>query len=80
MDNIEAKIKEAICKISKVSVQDIKTDSRLADVGIDSFAGIDLVYTLEDMFTIKISDTEMSGMKTVKDIIDAVNSRIDTNK
>ena len=78
MEDIELKIKEAIRKVTKVPEKDITIDSLLADIGIDSFGGIDLVYTLEDMFNIKILDSEMNRMKTVKDVVEAVKACINT--
>lgn len=76
MKDIELKIKQVISKISKLPEKDIMIDSPLVDVGIDSFAGIELVYSLEDMFSIKISDDEMKQMKTVKDIVKAIKDRL----
>lgn len=76
MENIEIKVNQAIRQVTKDSDKDISPDSVLADIGVDSFAGIDLVYTLEDVFKIKISDDEMKQIKTVKDIVEIVKSRI----
>ena len=76
MEDIENKVKQAIRQVTKDSEKDISLDSALANIGVDSFAGIDLMYTLEDVFKIKISDDEMKEIKTVKDIVDIVNSRI----
>jgi acyl carrier protein len=77
-DDIELKIKQAICQVTKVPEKDISIDSLLGDVGVDSFAGIDLVYTLEDTFNIKISDNEMRRIKSVRDVVEIVKSRLKT--
>lgn len=76
MEDIELKIKQAIHQVAKVSEKEISTDSLLADVGVDSFAGIDLMYALEDMFNIKISDDEMKQIRTVRDVVDAVKLKL----
>lgn len=76
MEDIVSKIKDAICVVTKSSDKEINIDSRLEDVGVDSFAGIDLVYTLEDMFNIKISDNEAKQMKTVRNVIEAVKAKL----
>lgn len=79
MDNVELKVKQVIRKIVKIpDNEDISMDSELEKIGVDSFAGIELVFTLEDMFNIDISDEEMAQMKTVKDIVDGIKTKTKT--
>ena len=76
MEDVEAKIIQAIRKIVKIPEDmPITGDSELSNIGVDSFAAIDLVFTLEDIFDIKISDTEMMQMKTLKDIVDGIKTK-----
>ena len=76
MESIEIKVRQAIKDVIKVSDSDITLDSVLTDMGIDSFATIDLAYTLDEAFNITVSDAEMKQIKTVKDIIEIVRARI----
>jgi acyl carrier protein len=76
MVDIETKVKQAIGKVAKISEKDIGIDSKLVEVGVDSFGGIDLMYTLEDMFNIKISDDEMRKITTVRDIVEVIKSKL----
>jgi len=78
MESIEIKVRQAIKDVIKVSDSDITLDSVLADIGVDSFAAIDLAYTLDEAFNIKISDAEMKQIKTVKDILEIIKSRINS--
>lgn len=73
---VELKVKQAIGKVAKVKEEQIRLDALLLDLSIDSFAGIDLMYTLEDAFNVKLSDNEVRSLKTVKDVIEAVESRL----
>ena len=79
MEDVELKIRQAICKISAFPEGNITLDSKLEEVGIDSFAGIDLVFTLEDIFNITISDSEMNQIRTVRDAVEAVQRRFESS-
>jgi acyl carrier protein len=75
---VELKVKQAIGKVAKVTEEQIRLDALLLDLSIDSFAGIDLMYTLEDAFNVKLPDNEVRNLKTVKDVIEAVQKRLNT--
>ena len=76
MDNIEPKVKQAIRKVVNIpETEDIALESELANIGVDSFAGIELAFTLEDSFDITISDEEMAQMKTVRDVVDGIKQK-----
>ena len=51
----------------------IKFTSELAkDIGIDSFAAVELAFMLEDEFKIKIPDEEFYKLKTIDDAVKAI--------
>jgi len=77
MNDIETKVKSTIRKIVRMpKEEEIPTHSQLADIGVDSFAGIELVFNLEDVFNINITDEEASQMKTVRDVINGVETKL----
>jgi acyl carrier protein len=53
----------------------LEPQARLADIGIDSFALIELVFIAEEEFGIKIP-VEGLEVKTVSDVLDVIGQRI----
>ena len=52
-----------------------EADLRL-DLGLDSFAAVELAYALEETFSIKVGDDEMAGVKTLGELLAAVRARL----
>jgi acyl carrier protein len=50
-------------------------DARLADIGIDSFSLIELVFLAEEEFKIKIP-VEGLSVKTVNDVLDVIEQHV----
>lgn len=76
-DQILKDIQEVLSKILKTTPMDIQIDSSLGDdLGIDSVEGLDLAYALEDRFHIKITDTEVQQLKTIRDIVENIKRKI----
>ena len=46
--------------------------SFIDDLGADSLDIVELVMALEEEYSIKIPDTELENLKTVKDIVDCI--------
>jgi acyl carrier protein len=53
----------------------IQPDARLADIGIDSFSLIELVFVAEEEFNVKIP-FEGLIVKTVNDVLDVIQQRL----
>ena len=51
-------------------------ETLIADLGIDSFSIVEIIYEVEEKFSIEApfnaNDNALAGMKTVGDLIDAV--------
>ena len=64
-------IKKIIVEVTKTgSTSEITLESRLiADLGIDSLAGIELAHLLEDRFAILAEDMPLDTSSTVKDLV-----------
>lgn len=72
-----AKLQSILTEKLGIDRDKIKMDAKLVeDLGIDSFAGIELAFMLEDEFEIKIPDEEMSELKTVDDAIKAIKQKM----
>jgi len=56
----------------------ITMDSELVDdLGADSLDSIDIVMSVEDEFGIEVPDEVIENMKTVADIVDYIESKMD---
>ena len=67
---IEAKVKEILAKDLGTDIEKISNDKKLVeDLGMDSFASVELMFALEDKMGIEISDEDALNLKTVEDVI-----------
>lgn len=75
-DAILARLREILPHRIDVDPALLVPDAALADIGIDSFALIELVFLAEDAYGIKIP---MEGLKvrTLGDVLDVVKARLD---
>ena len=56
--------------VPEAGTADIQIDSLLIDdLGIDSLGAYELIMEAEDLFEIEISDSQVEGIKTVRDLI-----------
>lgn len=71
-DKAEA-VYTVLCKLSGRERDEIQPAMELvADLGIDSPKGLELLLELEEALDIEISDDDAAKMETVKDILDYV--------
>ena len=66
---VEQKIIEAVAKVAKRKIEEIRLDSRFEDLGMDSLDKVTLLFELEQTFDISIPETEVQGIQTVGDIV-----------
>jgi acyl carrier protein len=70
---VEQTVKEFLAKQSKRDVAAISADALLTqDLGLDSFAALEMAFELEEKFSIQIPTEALSSVKTVKDIVDYI--------
>lgn len=74
---IEAKVKEILAKDLGTDIEKISNEKKLVeDLGMDSFASVELMFALEDKMGIEIPDEDALNLKTVEDVIVCVLSRL----
>lgn len=62
-------------------VPNISEDKKLVeDLGLDSFAALELIYELEDSLGIKIPDEDAKKFVSVKDLLDYVFGKMELNQ
>ena len=72
----EARVKEIICDQLGVSADEVNLDSSfIEDLGADSLDIVELVMALEEEYDTEISDEQAEKIKTVRHVIDYIESR-----
>jgi acyl carrier protein len=74
LKEIEEKVKKIISEQLNVEITEIKPEaSFIEDLGADSLDTVELVMAFEDEFGIEIPDEDAEKIKTVGDVISAIN-------
>lgn len=69
------KVKEIIADQLSVKVEDIKEDTNIAEeLGADSLDLVEILMSLEDEFGVSIPDEAIPEIKTIKEIVDFIES------
>lgn len=66
------KIKQIIVEQSVCDEEDIKLETEINDLKLDSLDKIELLMTLEEEFNVEISDEKAELLKTVADIVKTI--------
>ena len=69
------KVKEIIADQLSVKVEDIKENTNIAEeLGADSLDLVEILMSLEDEFGVSIPDEAIPEIKTIKEIVDFIES------
>ena len=69
---IETKVKKLIHEQLDVNLDEIKLETALEELSIDSLDTVEILLALEETFEIDIPDEVTETLKTVKDVVDYV--------
>ncbi|MFM8586966.1 MAG: acyl carrier protein [Bacteroidota bacterium] len=69
-DKVFKKITELLVNKKGISKELIQIDSSFEDLGLDSLDSIELIADLEDEFNVNIPNTELQGIKTIRQAVD----------
>lgn len=76
MEN-ENKVREIVCQQLDVEPEEVKTEtSFIDDLGADSLTVVELVLALEEEFEIDIPDEDTEKLKTFKDAVEYINTKL----
>jgi acyl carrier protein len=70
--NIEEKVMEIITREQHFEPGVVKPDSTFAELGIDSLDGVNILFALEQEFSIDIPDSIAQSMRSVAQVVDAL--------
>ena len=77
---VEEKVIATLASVKRIPVEQIKLDSSLQDLSVDSLDTFTLLFELESKFNISIPDDEARTIRTVSDIVAGVQRILDANK
>jgi acyl carrier protein len=78
---IEIEVKQVLSKQLGVEIENVTNDKKLIeDLGVDSFAALELVFVLEDKTGLEIADKDIRGVKTVGDLVNYIALRLEKSK
>ena len=76
-DEIFEQVKSILVETLSVDEDKVKMEARFQeDLETDSLDLVELVMTMEEKFSVKISDEEAAGIRTVSDAVDFVEKRL----
>lgn len=79
MLSIQTQVVQIIAEKLGLPVVDIRLESRfIHDLGADSLNVVELMMAFEDSFAIEISDVDAEKIRTVQDVVDYLDKRLQT--
>ncbi len=78
--SVEEKVIATLASVKRIPAEQIKLDSSLQELGVDSLDTFTLLFELEGKFNISIPDDEARNIRTVSDIVAGVQRILDSGK
>ena len=72
MIDVVEMFKQAALEVDNRKLPDLKADTVISTLGMDSVAVMELVSYFEEKLGVRIPDEELSRIRTVKDLRDAI--------
>lgn len=74
-------IREVLVKHLGLKDEMVKLDSKLnEDLGADSMDALEIAASLEDRFGAKLNDDDIAQLKSVSDVVNTVNQKLNANQ
>lgn len=71
-DAVAEKVIATLASVKRIPAENIKLDTNLEEMGIDSLDVFTLLFELENAFKVTIPDDDVRSIKTVNDIVEGV--------
>lgn len=72
MEDLEARVIRVIARSQKLSAETMTAESTWDQLGIDSLAGLELMFEFEAEFGVDIPDEVARRMSSVRDVVEAL--------
>ncbi len=79
-DSVEEKVIATLASVKRIPEDQIKLDSSLQELGVDSLDTFTLLFELESKFNISIPDDEARNIRSVNDIVAGVRRLVEASK
>ncbi len=76
MNELEQEIIDTIAEEGAIDKSEIKLDSNLYDLGIDSLSSLEILVALENKYDITIAQNRLKNVNSVRQIVRAVLSAL----
>ena len=76
MNELEQEIIDTIAEEGTIDKSEIKLDSNLYDLGIDSLSSLEILVALENKYDITIAENRLKNVNSVREIIRVVSSEL----
>jgi acyl carrier protein len=76
MPQLEQEIIDTIAEEGDINRNEIKPDSNLFDLGIDSLTALEILVVLEDKYDIAITPDRLKNVNNVREIISAISDEL----
>ena len=76
MNKLEQEIINTIAEEGAIDKSEIKLDSNLYDLGIDSLSSLEILVALENKYDIRIAQNRLKNVNSVREIVRVVSSEL----
>ncbi len=80
MSDIEERVIRVIAETQQIDAKNITRCSTFAELDIDSFDGINVLFAIESEFDISVSDDDAKQLRGIADVIDGVEKLLAAKK
>ena len=74
--DVAPKVKDVLADLSGLELDEIKDDSELADLGIDSLMGMEMATEIEKVFSIKLPESELMKITDMPSLLKCVRKAV----
>ena len=71
-DEVQARVLGIIADNQKKDLSLVTIDSSFEELGIDSMDAVNIVFAIENEFSVNVPDEEMKNIRSVRDIVEGV--------
>ncbi len=80
MTQADEQIARIIGKAAMIDPSKVRPEAKLSELGIDSLARIECVFSIEDAFRVELRESDLWKLRTVQDVIDSVQQALAANR
>jgi acyl carrier protein len=80
VNELDQEIIDTIAEEGAIDKNEIKLDSNLYDLGIDSLSSLEILVALEEKYDIRIPQNNLKNVKSLREIISVVSSELEKKR